>query len=116
MLAVLDDFIRMWSAKERSRDGLVPGSFDDDGARQLLRQASTARALCIAAVVELTVLLFVASWLPAAAVTALWVLFALTVVVAIVVAARSLSALAQIERRDGGRETDAMAPEDHGSD
>lgn len=107
MLVVLDDFVQMWSAKERGRDGLVPASFDDEANRRLLRQASAARALCIAAVVELTALLFVASWLPAAAKNALWALFAVTVLAAVVLAARSLSALARVER-----EAASSSPED----
>jgi len=97
VLEVLDDFVQMWSAKERGRDGLVPASFAQGENRRRLRQASTARALCIVAVVELAVLLFVATSLSTAAMAVAWGTFAVTVLAAAVLAARSLSALADVE-------------------
>ncbi len=97
VLLVLDDFVQMWSAKEAGRDGLVPASFADEQNRRRLRQAALARALCIVAVVELAVLLFVATSWPTAAMAVAWASFGLTLLVALVVAVRSLSALARVE-------------------
>jgi hypothetical protein len=106
VLEVLDDFVQMWSAKERGRDGLVPASFADEANRRRLRQASTARALCIAAVVELALLLFVATSLPPAAMAVAWAIFGVTVLAALVLAARALSALALVETASQGSEVD----------
>jgi len=98
VLAVLDDFVQMWNAKERGRDGLVPASFGDEANRVRLRQASTARALCILAVVFLAVLLFVANSWPPSVVVVLWVVLAAIVVAAATLGVRSLGALARAER------------------
>ncbi len=113
---MLEDFVQLWSAKERGRDGLVPESFADDENRRRLREASTARALCIAAVVELALLLFVATSLPRGAMAVGWAIFAATLLVALVLAARSLSALARAEVEGVAEHEADGAPEDRGDE
>jgi Flp pilus assembly protein TadB len=111
---VLDDFVQMWGAKERSRDGLVPDSFEDEANRRRLRIAGASRALLIAAVAGAAILLFVASWLPLPVLVAVWVLVGATVIVGLALAAWSLSHLADEERAaalDGERVPDAAHEE-----